>query len=131
MNPRVGIWIDHKKAVIVSDAPDGFASTTVESDVGQHVHYAGAPDGGGERKYEERHGQRLDRFYDEVISRLGQPEALLIFGPGEAKLELEKRLRRSKALSQSTVGIETTDKLTEPQIVAKVKEHYQLARVSH
>jgi hypothetical protein len=27
-------------------------------------------------------------YYDEVISQMGQPEALLIFGPGEAKLQL-------------------------------------------
>jgi hypothetical protein len=38
------------------------------------------------------------------------------------------RLTRSKALSERMVGIETTDKLTDPQIVAKVKEHYGLDR---
>ena len=79
-------------------------------------------------KDEERFGQQLDRYYDEVISQLGQPEALLIFGPGEAKLQFKERLGRSKALSERVVGIETTDKLTDPQIVAKVKEHYGIAR---
>ena len=59
---------------------------------------------------------------------MGQPEALLIFGPGEAKLQLKERLSRSKALSEHIVGIETTDKLTDPQIVAKVKEHYGIDR---
>jgi len=54
--------------------------------------------------------------------------ALLIFGPGEAKLQLKERLSHSKALSESIVAIETTDKLTDPQIVAKVKEHYGIAR---
>jgi hypothetical protein len=34
----------------------------------------------------------------------------------------------SKALSGRIVGIETTDKLTDPQIVAKVKEHYGIDR---
>jgi hypothetical protein len=34
------------------------------------------------KKYEERYGQHLDRYYDEVISQLGQPEALLIFRAG-------------------------------------------------
>ena len=33
-------------------------------------------DDGGERKYGERHSQRLEQYYDEVISQLGQPEAL-------------------------------------------------------
>ena len=126
MNHNVGIWIDHKKAVIVSASADRVTAKTLESDVGPHARYSGPQD--GEKQYEERHGQHLDRYYDEVISQLGQPEAVLIFGPGEAKLQLEERLSRSKALAQRIVGIETTDKLTDPQIVAKVKEHYGIDR---
>ena len=121
MSHKVGIWIDHKKAVIVSASADRVTTKTLESEVGAHPRYSGQQDGGGEKKYEQRHGQHLDRYYDEVISQLGQPEALLIFGPGEAKLQLKERLSRSKALSERIVGIETTDKLTDPQIVAKVK----------
>ena len=59
-----------------------------------------------------------------MISQLGQPESVLIFGPGEAKLQLKERLGRSKQLSEHVEEIETTDKLTDAQIVAKVKEHY-------
>ena len=70
----------------------------------------------------------LTGTYDEVISQLGQPAALLIFGPGEAKLQLKARLSGSKALSEHLVGIETTDKMTDPQIVAKVKDHYGIER---
>jgi stalled ribosome rescue protein Dom34 len=80
------------------------------------------------KKYEERHNQHLEQYYDDVISQLGQPEAILIFGPGEAKLELRERLSRSKALSDRTVDIETADKLTDPQIVARVKEHFLIDR---
>jgi hypothetical protein len=136
MKDKVGIWIDHRKAVIVSTSADLVTARTLESMVGPHSRYsgrAGSPtpegpqDAGGEKKYEERYGQLLDRYYDEVISQLGQPKALLILGPGEAKLQLKERLRRSKALSGCIVGIETTDKLTDAQIVAKVKEHYRIA----
>jgi hypothetical protein len=137
MNDKVGIWIDHKKAVIVSAAADRVIAKTLESEVGPHARYSGKAgyptpdgphDGKGEKTYEHRHDQHLDRFYDEVISQLGQPEAVLIFGPGEAKLQLKERLGRSKALSERIVGVETTDKLTDPQIVAKVKEHYGIDR---
>jgi hypothetical protein len=134
--PRnVGIWIDHTKAVIVFASADRVTVKTVESEVGPHARYSGrarypTPDGAkagrGEKKYEERYGQHLDRYYDEVISQLGQPEGLLIFGPGEAKLQLKKRLGRSKA--QRRVEVETTDELTDPQIVARVKEHYGIDR---
>ena len=130
MSHDVGIWIDHKKAVIVSISAGRVTTSTLGSDVGSHPHYAGSQEGGGEKKYEERHRQDLDRFYDEVIGQLGQPDALLLFGPGEAKRQLEDRLARSKAWSERgvAVAVETTDKLTDPQIVAKVKEHYGIAR---
>jgi stalled ribosome rescue protein Dom34 len=128
MNHTVGIWIDHKKAVIVAVSAGRVTTKTLESEVGAHPRYSGQQDDGGEKKYEERHRQRLEQYYDEVISQLGQPEALLIFGPGEAKLQLKERLSRSKALAERIVGIETTDKLTDPQIVAKVKEHYGIDR---
>ena len=137
MNDKVGIWIDHRKAVIVSASGDRVTTNTVESHVEPHSRYSGragfpAPEGrqdeGGEKKYEERYRLHLDRYYDEVIGHLGHPGALLIFGPGEAKLQLKERLSHFKGLSESLVGIETTDKLTEPQIVAKVKEHYGLDR---
>ena len=133
---KVGIWIDHKKAVIVSASGDHVTVNTLESDVGPHARYSGRAgyptadgphDGRGEKKYEGRYDEHLDRYYDDVISRLGQPEALLIFGPGEAKLQLRERLG-SHTRSNKTVAVETTDKLTDPQIVAKVKEHYGIDR---
>jgi hypothetical protein len=128
MSHDVGVWIDHKKAVIVSIAAGQVTTTTLKSDVGAHPHYSGSQEGGGEKKYEERHNQDLDRYYDDVIGQLGKPDALLLFGPGEAKLQLKERLGRSKVSSESVVAVESTDKLTDPQIVAKVKEHYGIAR---
>ena len=123
-----GVWIDHKKAVIVSIAAGNVTTKTLESEVGPHPHYAGSQEGGGEKKYEERHNLHLDQFYDDVISQIGQPDFLLLFGPGEAKLQLKDRLGRSHASSERIVAVESADKLTDPQIVAKVKEHYGLPR---
>jgi len=128
MSHDVGVWIDHKKAVIVSIAEGQVSIRTLESDVGAHPHYSGSREGGGEKKYEEHHNQDLDRYYDDVIGQLGEPDALLLFGPGEAKLQLKERLGRSKGPSERIVAVESTDKLTDPPIVAKVKEHYRIAR---
>lgn len=137
MHDHVGVWIDHRKAVIVSASADRVTTKTLESSVGPHSRYSGragsqGPDGpqdeGGEKKYEERYREHLDQYYDEVIDQLGRPEALLILGPGEAKLQLKERFSRSKALAACPVEVETTDKLTDTQIVARVKEHFGLAR---
>jgi hypothetical protein len=133
MSTKAGVWIDHKKAVIVFASADGITTTTLDSGIGPRTRDSGQaeypkPDGPepgrGENRHEGRHNQLLDRYYDEVISRLAEPESLLILGPGEAKLQLKDRLNRVKALASLIVGIQATDQLTEPQIVAKVKEHY-------
>ena len=99
---------------------------TLESEVGPHPRYSGQQDGGGEKKYEERHRAHLDRYYDDVIAQMGVPDALLIVGPGEAKLELKERLSRSKMFAALSVAVEAADKLTDAQIVAKVKQHFRI-----
>ena len=137
MRQKVGIWIDHRKAVMVFASSDQVTAKTVESEVGPHGRYSDraaypTPDspkaGRGEKKFAERSRQSLDRYYDEVISQMGRPEALLIFGPGEAKRQLQERMTHSKSLSELTVDIESTDKLTDPEIVAHVKQHYGIDR---
>jgi hypothetical protein len=59
-----------------------------------------------------------------VISCIHNAESILIFGPGEAKGELEKRLV-NKGLGGRIAGIETNDKMTDRQIAAKVRQHFQ------
>jgi hypothetical protein len=137
MNHKVGIWIDHEKAVIVFASGDRVTMTTLESKVGLRPRSSdragdpaadGARDGRSKKKYEGDYGRLLDRYYDEVVRLMACPEALLIFGPGEAKLQLKERLSRSRGLCDRIVGIHTTEALTNPQIVAKVREHYGIHR---
>ena len=49
-------------------------------------------------------------------------------GQAKRRLQLKERLGRSTVSSERIVAVESTDKLTDPQIVAKVKEHYGIAR---
>jgi hypothetical protein len=133
MNLKVGIWIDHRKAVIVSASAERLTSMTLESGAGPTGCCSGdaehhtAQGGEGQKRHEHHVAEHLDRYYNEIVGQLGQPEALLIFGPGEAKLQLRERLSRSQTLSACLVGVETTDTLTDPQIVAKVRQHYGIA----
>jgi hypothetical protein len=115
MNHKAGIWIDHKKAVVVSASASGVTASTVESEVGPHTRYSGPQDGGGEKHYEARHDQHLDRptTRSSPCWATGGSRS----GPGEAKLQLKERLRRSRRCL--TVSSQTTDKLTDPQIIAK------------
>ena len=65
----------------------------------------------------------LNIYYDAVIAAIRGAEAILIFGPGQAKAELKKRLA-SSPLGARVVAVETVDRMTDRQIAARVREHF-------
>ncbi|RPJ86456.1 MAG: hypothetical protein EHM18_06150 [Acidobacteria bacterium] len=124
MKREVGLWIDHRKAVIVSVTDNGEETGLVESDMEKHVRYsAAAQEDSAEDQRDNRFTGHLNEYYDHVISRIRDAESILIFGPGEAKVELQKRLER-ESLSGRVVGVETVDKMTDRQIAARVRQHF-------
>ena len=66
---------------------------------------------------------QLNVYYDAVIAFIRESESILIFGPGEAKKELKARLEGNH-LGERVVGVETVDKMTDRQIIAKVRKHF-------
>jgi hypothetical protein len=63
----------------------------------------------------------LNICYQAVIASLRDAESILIFGPGEAKGELQERLEECN-LGRRIVGVETVGKMTDRQIAAKVRQ---------
>ena len=128
MKRQAGLWIDHRETLIVLLGDDGEETRRIESGMEKHVRFSGGnrpEDGSADDQQDRKFAAHLNRYYDEVISHIGGTESILLFGPGEAKGELEKRLA-SKGLGGRIVGVETVDKMTTPQIVAKVRQHFQI-----
>ncbi len=133
MKTNMGLWIDHRKAVIVAVSGkgeetsviieskaekqpgrfDGVRSTTpyesqkVQADGRQDIKFA----------------DKLNIYYDEVISVLRDAESILLFGPGEAKGELKKRLE-DEHLAHLIQAVETVDQMADRQIAAKVRKYF-------
>src|SRR5690242_9443659 len=122
MKKIAGVWIDHKKAVVVITRDHDVLTRTVRSGVRPHPRWGGAQDGGGEKRYEQRHAHELNRFFDDVIEQLDPAASLYLFGPGEAKLELRNRLAHVGPFTHVPVRVESSDKLSETQVVTKVLE---------
>lgn len=129
MSTHVGLWIDHRKAVIVTLTAQGQDTQTIESGVERHVRYSvgaaagdayGSPPGSSEDTRERKFEGQLHGYYEDVVACLRGCETILIFGPGEAKGELKKRLD-SDGLGARVLGVETADKMTDRQIAAKVR----------
>ena len=124
MKKEVGLWIDHRKTVIVSVTDQGEETSLIKSGMEKHVRYSGAAqEDSAEDQRDTRFTGHLNKYYDQVISCIRDAESILIFGPGEAKVELQKRLE-NEALSERVVAIETVDKMTDRQITARVRKHF-------
>lgn len=124
MKIKLGLWIDHRKAVIVRITGDVEEIKSITSDMEKHVRFSGeAQENSEEDIRDRRFTNHLNKYYAEVISFIKDAESILIVGPGEAKVELKKRFESEKQIGR-IVGLETADKMTEPQIAAKVREHY-------
>jgi hypothetical protein len=132
MSTKVGLWIDHRKAVIVVVTGKGEETKLIISKVEKQLRRSGGSPLKGryealqvpaDDSREREFTGHLNIYYDAVIACVRDAEAILIFGPGEAKGELKKRLE-SKELIGRVIGIETADKMTDRQIAAKVRQHF-------
>ena len=132
MGTKVGLWIDHRKAIIVAVTDTGEEIGLVVSKVEKQLQRSG--DSPLRGRYESRKVPaddsrqktftgHLNIYYEAVIAGLRDAESILIFGPGEAKGELKKRLEKSN-LGGRIVAVETVDKMTDRQIAAKVRQYF-------
>src|SRR5271157_349137 len=132
MITRVGLWIDHRKAIIVAVTDKGEEMQLIISKVEKQLRRSGdsplrgsyesqqVPASDSRQKTFTGH---LNMYYDAVIACIRDAESILIFGPGEAKGELKERLERN-GLGGRIAGIETVDRMTDRQIAAKVRQYF-------
>jgi stalled ribosome rescue protein Dom34 len=132
MRTKVGLWIDHRKAVIVVVTDKGEETNLIISKVEKQLRRSG--DSPLKGPYESRKVPVSDKrqrkftghlniYYEAVIACIRNAESILIFGPGEAKGELKKRLKKSN-LGGRIASMETVDRMTDRQIAAKVRKYF-------
>ncbi|HXJ83092.1 MAG TPA: hypothetical protein VMS64_30955 [Candidatus Methylomirabilis sp.] len=105
MKTAVGVWIDHRQAVIVSVAGDAEHLERISSNVEAHHRPSGMSGPADEARQREL-TEHLKSYYEKVVSRIRGADSILIFGPGEAKGELNVRLEKDK-IGDRVVGVET------------------------
>ncbi len=135
MASKMGVWIDHRKAILVSFDNGVEVVREIESDVEKHVRDAGGSGSGSSHgsqdvvagdKRDRKFSNHLNTYYDQVIQQFEHADGIVILGPGEAKGELDKRIT-GKEMRKHILLVETADKLTTPQLVAKVRACFQTA----
>ena len=131
----VGIWINHRKALVASLTNDRPHVVRVDSDFEGYFR----PQGGSrvstpyghksindEKKTQGRRRQQLKSFYRNVIKEIGDADEILIMGGGKAKTELERMIQKIKSLSHRIVGVIPVCEMTENEIIADMKKFFKI-----
>jgi hypothetical protein len=132
MKKGIGLWIDHREAIVVilTDAGEEIKHFTSHNE--KHIRYSGSspaePSQGlkevtSEDARDRKFDNQLNKSYDEIIASVRDADTIQIFGPGEAKGEFEKRLEK-EGFKGHILKIETVDKMTDRQISAKVRDQF-------
>lgn len=131
MDRNVGLWIDHKQAYLIW-YKEGRVEA-IPSNIEPPEHFSGGTQLGGklnqkgdvELRHNDRYRLMLTKFYKQVVAALKDVDLIFIMGPGEAKVEFEKVLKRQKALQERLLKVETADKMTKNQMIARVRKFYK------
>jgi hypothetical protein len=129
----VGLWLDQSGATIVTLKSNDADPVVrhVESGVESHFRLSGGWKAGtqtqevsNEKRIDRRRAQQLDRYYERLAEMLGDARRILILGPGEAKLGLERALKAKRGSKPHRFTVKTADKMTENQLVADVRRFF-------
>jgi hypothetical protein len=133
MKKEIGLWIDHRKAVIVTIEGETEMTREIKSNMEKHVRFSSGehsnsplvPQGSTAEDVRDRQFMdHLGDYYEGIISLIRDADSIWIFGPGEAKVELSSQIKHA-GLGERIMAVEAVDKLTDRQIAAKVRDHFQ------
>ncbi|MBG6110878.1 hypothetical protein H4V97_002098 [Flavobacterium sp. CG_23.5] len=134
MKRQTGIWIDTSKAIIVTlEGGKDEKISEIDSDVENRVYhdkegnkgtFSGVHHGSSETKFDNRKKQEIDFFVKSVLDYVKGADELFVFGPAETKIRLEQKIQDEKLFAHKLKAVETADKMTLNEIVAKVKKFY-------
>jgi len=127
---NVGIWIDKKKAKIISIENGNEHIDTIVSNI-EDFHPSGGMKGGSQdfvqdSKYLEREKHQLTDFFKNIVTYIESADAIVIFGPSQAGEKLHKELMDKHPLFHNKIiSVEKADNMTDNQLMAWVRDYYK------
>lgn len=119
---KLGIWMDHSTAHIIEFKNNAIVSNTIESLSVQGEKQNFGKDESLKHNTEQ---DQLSEFFKRLSAIIKDYSEVIIFGPTNAKTELYNLLKEERHFNNIKIDIETTDNLTENQMHAFVKEHFE------
>ncbi len=133
MEHYVGLWVDSFKAVIVFPGEQSDLTREVRSNIETQIRfspdsYSMSPEQALEFSLEGMHNDQcekfMNRYFDGIIAYIRCSDSIWIFGPDEAKYELQKRLE-GEGLAGRIISIDPADKMNDRQVTVRVHEMFR------
>ena len=118
----LGIWMDHSSARLIEFTTDPMAATIIESAFTSEEKGASLEKSENVMHNKEQHEQAA--FYKKLGEAIKHYESVLLFGPTKAKTELLNVLKADHNFEKVKIEVKQTDKLTDNQQFAFVKEYF-------
>ncbi len=119
---KLGVWLDHTIAHIIVLNNNSITSNTIESLSLQGEKQNFGKDESLKHNTEQ---DQLSDYFNRLSAVIKDYQEVLLFGPTNAKTELFNLLKQDSHFNSVKIEIETSDNLTENQMHAFVKEHFE------
>ena len=119
---KLGIWMDHASAHLMEFTTD----TSETKEVGaKFTDEAVNPDlSKGESLMHNKERHEESAYYKELGKEVAGYDDVLLFGPTDAKVELFNLLRADSHFEKIKIEVKQTDKMTDNQQHAFVKDYF-------
>ncbi len=120
---RIGIWMDHSNANVMEFVDGPIVSKSLSSDFTHEDKEKALGRSENQMHNKEQHQQ--SEYYKKLGEIIRHCEAVVLFGPTNAKTELYNTLKTNHLFAKIKIEVKQTDKMTENQQHAFVKDYFE------
>jgi hypothetical protein len=121
-NRKVGIWMDHASANIIEIIDNFIITKTIKS--ANSVKVENRIYDNDETHHQKKEIQQQSDYYKTLSAKIKGYDSVILFGPTDAKIELQNILEKDKQYNEIKICVISTDNMTEKQQIAFVSEYF-------
>lgn len=116
-----GIWLDNHKAIIITNNPDEGGDYAILEKVESKENH------GGGSEHSMNNSKQADslKYFKTLSGRLLHYDEILVFGPGKSQEQFQNHLDADAQFKNKQVTIDSAEHLTDPQMIAKVRDFFK------
>jgi hypothetical protein len=123
---HAGVWLDNSSAIIITNDAEEDSDYVIQDKINSGKNHGG----GSEHSIHNSEQSDAIKYFKSVSALLLKYDEIFIFGPGKAQEQLQNHLSVDSQFKSKKITIDSAAHLTDPQMIAKVRDFFKLRPVS-